>query len=165
MWMFYSSNIARGCCNCCTRCPVEASLAFRNLKAKVKEIIVSCNYFCSHVAEGKTWTFPFSVSAQRHLPGPGGNRSHSPTNIYNSGCTEITAPATILTCVGIMLPSPWSQTGSLVLGILWVYVGLWASESKGLGSDTHIDFISHPSLKNPFIPWSIKNTILVLYYG
>lgn len=71
------------------------------------------------------------------------DRSLFPTNIYISGCAEITAPTTVLTCVGVMLPSPWSQTESLVLGILWVYVGLWASVSKGLGSDTHVDFISH----------------------
>lgn len=35
-----------------------------------------------------------------------------------SGSAKITAPTTILTCVRIMLPSSWSQVGSLVLGIL-----------------------------------------------
>lgn len=34
---------------------------------------------------------------------------------------------------------------------LGVGMGLWASESKGLGLDTQVDFSSHLSLKNPFI--------------
>ena len=42
-----------------------------------------------------------------------------------SGSAKITAPTTILTCVRIMLPFSWSQRGSLVLGILWVWV--WVS--------------------------------------
>lgn len=35
-WMFHSSNLANGCCNCYRQCPLEAFLAGRNLKVKIK---------------------------------------------------------------------------------------------------------------------------------
>lgn len=77
-WTFCSGNIARGCCNCCRRYPLEAFLTCRDLKAKIKETIASCYYFCSHVPGYKSCAPPFSFSAQRDLPGPGGYRLQSP---------------------------------------------------------------------------------------
>lgn len=75
--MFCSGNIAKGCCNCCRRYPLEAFLAHRDLKAKIKETIASCYYFCSHVPGYESCAPPFSFSAQRDLPGPGRYRLHS----------------------------------------------------------------------------------------
>lgn len=43
--MFCSCNIARRGCNCCRRCPLEAFLTCKNLKAKIKETVAFCNYF------------------------------------------------------------------------------------------------------------------------
>lgn len=46
-------------------------------KQKIKETTASC-CFCGHAAGCETRAPPFSFSAQRHLPVPGGYRSHVP---------------------------------------------------------------------------------------
>lgn len=138
--MFCSNSIARGCCICCRLCPLEALLACRILKAKIKETVATCNYFCIRVAESKT-----CIVTARPLP-PAHLSLHKGTSLglvnidwtlhtklHSNGCTRHSSPPTVLTCVRIMLPSFWSQVGSLVLGILWVYVSLCASKPKGAG--------------------------------
>ena len=90
-----------------------------------------------------TFVAMFLGTSHVHLPSPSLHKGTSLglvgidctlcTKIHIGACAKHTAPTTISISVRIVWPAPWLQVGSLMLLMLWPYVGLCASEPKGTG--------------------------------